>query len=119
VIIMKNEIVSYQFAERIKSALIISSKMLLVLEGLREDEFEGAKKVTLAFFDALSTETALAVNATGLQDFRVAEEKIKLVKRMIEGGNLREAHATLGSTVTNATTACASAMKALTEKGLL
>jgi hypothetical protein len=116
---MKNEIVSYQFAERIKSALIIGSKMLLVLEGLRGDEFEGAKKVILAFFDVLSTETALAVNATGIQDFRVAEEKITLIKRMVEEGNLREAHATLGSTVTNATTVCASAMKALTEEGLL
>ncbi len=118
-IIMKNEIVSYQFAERLKAALIISSKMLLVLEGLQGDELEGGKKVTFAFFDALSTETALAVNATGMQDFKLAEEKITLVKRMIGEGNLREAHAMLGSTVTNATTACASTMKALTEKGLL
>ena len=116
---MENEIISYQFAERLKAALIISSKMLLVLEGLREDELEGAKKVMFAFFDALSTETMLAVKATGMQDFKVAAEKITLVKRMIEEGNLREAHATLGSTVTNATTACASTMKALTEKGLL
>ena len=116
---MKNEIVSYQFAERIKSALILSSKMLLVLEGMRGDELEGAKRLILTFFNALSSEIVLAQNATGMEEFKLAEEKLKLVPRMIEAGNIGEAHATLGSTVTNVTTVCARTMQALTDKGLL
>jgi hypothetical protein len=116
---MRNEIVSYQFAERIKSALILSSKMLLVLEGMQGEEFKGAKRVILTFFAALSNEIVLASNATGMEGFKLAEEKLKLVTRMIEEGNLQEAHATLGSTVTNVTTVCASTMQALMEKGLL
>ena len=116
---MRNEIVSYQFAERIKSALILSSKMLLVLEGMQGDEFEGAKRITLTFFDALSSEIVLAANATGMEEFRLAEEKLKLVRRMVEAGNFQEAHGTLGSTVASVTTACASTMQALTDKGLL
>jgi hypothetical protein len=116
---MRNEIVSYQFAERIKSALILSSKMLLVLEGMQGDELAGAKRVTLTFFDALSSEILLALNATGVEEFKLAEEKLKLVRRMIEAGNFQEAHGTLGSTVASVTTVCASTMQTLTEKGLL
>ena len=88
------------------------------------EEFEkhlkqGAKRVILTFFDTLSSEIVLASNATGMEEFKLADEKLKLVTRMIEEGNLPEAQATLGSTVTNVTTVCASTMQALMEKGLL
>lgn len=116
----ENEIISYQFAERIKSALIIGSKMLLVLEALKDSELEGAKKVILAFFDALYTEAALARNATGMQEFKQVGEKVQLVKKRIEDGDIRdEAHAILGSAVTHATTACANTMSVLMGKGLI
>lgn len=115
----KNEIISYQLAERIKSALIIGSKMLLVIETLRDSELEGAKKTILAFFDAMSAETMLAMNATGMQEFEQVEEKVNQVRWMIEAGNFQEAHAILGSAVTHATTACANSMSALMEKGLI
>lgn len=114
-----NEIISYQLAERIKSALIICSKMLIVLEELREQELEGAKKVINAFLDALSAETALAANATEMQEFELVEEKIERIKRRIEENNFDEAQITLGIAVTHATTACATIISALTEKGLM
>jgi len=66
---IRNDIISYQFAERIKSALIIGSKMLTVVETLNEEsELEGAKKAMFAFFDGLSTETGIALNATTVCD---------------------------------------------------
>lgn len=114
-----NEIISYQFAERVKSALIIGSKMLIVLETLGSQELEGAKKMINAFFDALSAETALAINATEMHEFELVEEKIERIMRRIEEGNFDEAQITLGTAVTHATTACASTMSALTEKGLM
>jgi len=114
-----NEIIGYQFAERLKSALIIGSKMLMVLETLKVNEFEGAKKVMLAFFDALSTETGLALNATGMNEFSLAEDKITQIRRRIEEKDFQEAHATLGVAVSHATTACDRTMRALTEKGLM
>jgi Fic family protein len=116
---MRKEIIGYQFAERIKSALIICSKMLQVLETLEGNELEGAKKVMLAFFDALSAENALALKATGMPEFERVEETIKPVKRMIEEHAFSEAHATLGSTVSRATTACDRTMRALMEEGLM
>lgn len=115
----QNEIIGYQFAERIKSALIIGSKMLMVIETLKETELEGAKKALFAFFDALSTETGIALNATGMQEFVLVEEKVTQVKRRVEEADYQEAHANLGRAVSHATTACERTMRALMEKGLL
>jgi len=114
-----NEIIGYQFAERIKSALIIGSKMVMVLEILKENEFEGAKKVTFAFFDALSIETGLALNATEMNEFELVEEKVTQIRRRIEEKDFEEVHATLGAAVSHATTACERTMRALIEKGLI
>jgi hypothetical protein len=115
----QNEIIGYQFAERIKSALIIGSKMLTVIETLKEGELEGAKKALFAFFDALSTETGLALNVTGMREFVRVEEKVTQVKRRIEEEDYQEAHANLGRAVSHATTACERTMRALMEKGLM
>jgi hypothetical protein len=116
---VQNEIVGYQFAERMKSALIIGSKMLLVLETLKENELEGAKKVMVVFLDALSTETGLALNATKMKEFDLVEDKIQQVRKRVEGGDFEEAIATLGAAVSHATTACERTMRALMEKGLM
>jgi hypothetical protein len=105
-IMTKKEIINYQFAERIKSALIIG-------------ELEGAKKAIFAFFDGLSAETGIALNATRMQEFALVDEKLRQVKIKIEGDDYTEAHATLGRAVSHATTACADAMSTLMEDGLL
>ncbi|NQE05847.1 hypothetical protein C5S32_08250 [ANME-1 cluster archaeon GoMg1] len=119
----KKEITSYQFAERIKSALIISSKMLAVVETLKDSELEleleGAKKTMFAFFDGLFTETGIALNATGMQEFMQVEEKVMEVKRKIEEGDYDGAYTNLGRAVSHATTACDRTMRTLIEKGLL
>nr|QNO53440.1 hypothetical protein HCHKDHBN_00011 [Methanosarcinales archaeon ANME-1 ERB6] len=117
----KKEIIGYQFAERIKSALIISSKMLAVIETLKDSELEleGAKKTMFAFFDGLFTETGIALNATGMQEFMQVEEKVTEVKRKIEEGDYEAAYANLGRAVSHATTACDRTMRTLIEKGLL
>ncbi len=116
---IRNEIIGYQFAERIKSALIIGSKMLTVVETLKEKELEGAKKAMFAFFDGLSTETGIALNATGMQEFVQVEEMVTQVKRKIEEEDYEEAHANLGRAVSHATTVCDRTMRALMEKGLI
>ena len=118
-IMTKNEIICYQFAERLKTALIISSKMLQVLETLRDSELEGAKKLIHAFFDALSSEAILALNATGMEEFGQVEEKVNQVRWMIEVGDFQGAQETVGGAVTHATTVCANTMSALMEKKLI
>jgi hypothetical protein len=116
---IRDEIIGYQFAERIKSALIIGSKMLTVIETLKESELEGAKKALFAFFDALSTETGIALNVTKMQEFVLVEEKVTQVKRKIEEGDYQEAHANLGRAVSHTTTVCDRTMRTLMENGLM
>ena len=112
-------LVRYQFGERIKAALIIGSKLLLVLESLRGEEHAGAKKLMLSFLDALQGEVMLAVNATGGREFTGMEEKLELLRTGIEAGEYQAAFEALGSAVTQATTACARTSSAMAERGLL
>ncbi len=116
---IRNEIIGYQFAEKTKSALIIGSKMLTVVETMKEKELEGAKKVMFSFFNALSTETGTALNATGMQEFVLVEETLTEVKRKIEEEDYDEAHANLGRAVSRVTTVCERTMRALIENGLI
>ncbi|RZN38385.1 MAG: hypothetical protein EFT35_04865 [Methanophagales archaeon ANME-1-THS] len=115
----QNEIIGYQFAERLKSALIIGSKLLLITETLKENELEGAKKVIFGFLDALSTEAGFALNATKMKEFDLVEDKLQQVRKRVEEGLFEEAIATLGAAVSHATTACERTMRALMEKGLM
>ncbi len=112
-------LVTYQLGERIKAALIIGSKLLLVLESLRGEEQAGAKKLMLSFLDALDTEVRLAVYATGRREFTVLTEKLELIRRGIVAEEFSAALEAFGSAVTQATTACATTSSAMAERGLL
>jgi hypothetical protein len=112
-------LVSYQFGERIKAALIIGSKLLLVLESLRGEELAGAKKLMLTFLDALDTEIWLAVHATGRREFTVLNEKLELIRTGIVAEEFSAALEAFSSAVTQATTTCAITSSAMAERGLL
>jgi hypothetical protein len=112
-------LVSYQFGERMKAALIIGSKLLLLLESLRGEELAGAKKLMLAFLDALDTEIWLAVHATGRREFTVLNEKLELIRTGIVAEEFSAALEAFSSAVTQATTACAITSSAMAERGLL
>lgn len=116
---IRDDIIGYQYAERIKSELIIGSKMIMVVETLRESELEGAKKTLLVFLDALSAETKMALTLTGVLEFMLVEEKLKEIKIMIEEGYYQEVHANIGSAISYATTICARTMSSLMEDGLM
>jgi hypothetical protein len=112
-------ITSYQFAERLKAALILGSKLLLVLEALKGEELEGAKKLMFTFLDALDTEIGIAVNATDRREFRLIDEKVALLRTMLESDEIQAAFETLGAAVSQATTACANTRSAMAESGLI
>ena len=112
-------LVSYQLGERIKAALLIGSKLLLVLESLRGEELAGAKKLLLTFLDALDTEIWLAVHATGRREFTVLTEKLEQIRTGIEAGEFSAALEAFSSAVTQATTACATTTSAMAKRGLL
>ncbi|HDS44679.1 MAG TPA: hypothetical protein ENN68_01030 [Methanomicrobia archaeon] len=114
-----DEIMTYQFAERVKAMLLLGGHLFPVVEALKGPELEGAKKVLRTFLDALAMENALALRVSDREDFRAVAEKLKLVQQMVERGDFVNAQAMLGSAVTNATTACAQSTGTLQEQGLL
>ena len=115
---IKKEIISYQFGERIKSELIIGSKMLEAVELLEACELKGAKKAMDAFLDALTVEIGMALRATGQPEFAMVEEKLRDARRKIEEADYQEAHANFGRAVSHATTACDKTVRTLINMNL-
>ena len=116
---VRADIIGYQLAERIKSGLIIGFKVISAAEGLEGDELKGAKRAILAYLDALSAETGIALNATRLVEFSQVSEKIAEVRKSVEEGLFNVASAKLGEALSRATTACDKKMRALSECGLI
>ena len=116
---VRADIIGYQLAERIKSGLIIGFKVISAAEGLEGDELKGAKRVILAYLDALSAETDIALNATRLVEFSQVSEKIAEIRKSVEEGLFNVANAKLGEALSRATTACDKKMRALSECGLI
>ena len=116
---VRADIIGYQLAERIKSGLIIGFKVISAAEGLEGDELKGAKKAILAYLDALSAETGIALNATRLEEFSQVNEKIAEIRKSVEEGLFNVASAKLGEALSRATTACDKKMRALSECGLI
>ena len=116
---VRADIIGYQLAERIKSGLIIGFKVISAAEGLEGDELKGAKRVILAYLDALSAETDIALNATRLVEFSQVNEKIAEIRKSVEESLFNVASAKLGEALSRATTACDKKMRALSECGLI
>jgi tRNA U34 5-carboxymethylaminomethyl modifying GTPase MnmE/TrmE len=115
----KDAIMNYQFAERIKAMLLVGGMLFPVVEALKGQELDGAKKVLRTFFDTIAMEIALAIRVSDREEFRAVAEKLKLVQQMFERGDFENAQAMLGSAVKSATTACAHITGTLHEQGLL
>lgn len=70
-------IVCFQYAERVKSELIIASKLLDRLGDLNGDELTGASKICSFFLEALEGEINIAYNVLGMNEFKSASSLIK------------------------------------------
>lgn len=115
---IRDDIVGYQLAERIKSGLIIGFKVISAAERLEGSELAGAKKTIFAYLDALSSETNIALSATGMEEFSQVGEMIAEIKRSVDEGTFNVANAKIGEALSRATTACDKKMRALIGRGL-
>ncbi len=116
---VRRAIICFQFAERIKSELIIAAKLLEEVSGLRGDELSGAEKIMLSFLKALSGETQIAQNVLGLQDFKEAGMKVTEAAERIRLHEYSEATRRISEAISFITTSAQHAMQALKEKRLL
>ena len=115
----KKAIICFQYVERIKSELIIATKLLEKLDELEGDELAGAEKLMLSLLDALGGEVNIAHGVLGLQNFEEARTKILEAKELVLLHKYLDATSRLSGAISSVTTSGQRAMQMLKEKKLL
>ncbi|MEM2916914.1 MAG: hypothetical protein QXN63_00960 [Candidatus Bathyarchaeia archaeon] len=106
-------------AEKIKSELIIASKLITEIESVEEKNVDGAKKLLMSFLDALKGEIRLARNVSGLRDFDEIEAKIEEIRHNVNLLKFSEALKNVSETISFVTNIGQQAMHELAERNLL
>lgn len=109
----------FQYAERLKSELIIGFKMLERLEGLNPEHFAGGEKILTTFFEALLTEIRIAHNATNLKNFAEADKKMMQAIGRINLHDYSEAERCISEALTAITSACHGSMQVLVDRDMI
>lgn len=112
-------IMYYQYSERIKSELIIASKLLWSLKELKGDELYGAEKIMSLFLDALLGEMEIAHGVTKLQNFREASLKIAEAMGRISLREYSKVNENLSEALSHITNCGEKAIRLLKENGFL
>jgi len=112
-------IVGFQYAECIKSELIIAAKMIDSLSELAGDELKGASKLYSFFLTALEGETNIALNVVGRTEFETAASKIGEAAEKIGLGQYGEAMKLLSEAISHVASTGQWAMQTLKNNHLL
>ncbi len=116
---VREAVVCFQFSERIKSELIIASRLLGEIRGLTGDELAGGKKILLSFLEALLGEINLANNVLKQQNLSEAGGKVEKAMEQVRSDEYSEATRRVSEAISRTTTTCGRAMQTLKQKGLL
>ena len=112
-------IVGFQYAERVKSELIIAAKMVDSLSQLTGDELKGASKLYSFFLTALEGETNIALNVVGRSEFETAAGKIREAAEKTGLGQFDEAMKLLSEAISYVASTGQWAMQTLKNNHLL
>ena len=112
-------ILGFMYAERLKSALIITGQMLDVLPDLNEDERPGGLKMFGSFVKGVSNEMRLAANVMEDSDWDGLSEQLNLIEGYARLGQLETARQELSQTLSRVTTLGGRAMISLKKADLL
>ncbi|MFQ6127517.1 MAG: hypothetical protein ACE5QW_01230 [Thermoplasmata archaeon] len=113
----KEAIRVYQFAERLKSELIIANN-LIQETSLMKDEVSGGKRILLAYMNAVLGEANLAVNAAQSPLFESIAQKIGLAVEKIGHSDFSDASKVTTEALTFSTSAAGKAAQILNENDL-
>jgi hypothetical protein len=110
---------SYQFGERAKSELIISSQLCLALTGFSEDERAGGKRMLLLVLESVRSELQFAVRSTGKNEFQKAITSLSEAISLIESSQPEQATQKIANAISASTTPAQEAWQVLSEHGFL
>ena len=117
---VKRALIVFNYAERLKSGLMIAWSMLGTLSQIREEaELAGAEKVLLAYFNALISEVNIAANASKTEGFRRIATSIGEAVKCVRRRDIPAAERLVAEAISMATTQGDWAAHKLAEKSLI
>jgi hypothetical protein len=115
----RKNILGFMYAERLKSALILTGQLLNALENFKEGERAGGLKMFSFFIKAATSEMQLAANVMENLDWDGLRGQLNLMEGYARLGQMEAARQELSHTLSRVTTLGARAMTSLKEEGLL
>jgi hypothetical protein len=117
---IREAILDFQYAEKMKSGLIIGTTLLDQMASLKkEEELSGGKKVLVWYLEGLLREIRIAENVLGSGRYTDLERKVMEVIGRIHMSQFQEAQGSFSEAISLATTSCQTAMNFLIEKKLV
>ncbi len=116
---LKTAVKSYQFGERAKSELIISSQLCLALTGFAEGEKAGGKRMLNLLLESVRSELQFAASSTGQGDFSKAISSLNDAISLLESNQPEQASQKIAAAISASTTPAQNAWQILSEHGLL
>jgi hypothetical protein len=110
---------SYQFGERAKSELIVTSQLCIALSGFSEQERAGGKRMLLLLMESVRSELQFAVRSTGQQEFQRAINALNEAISLVESNQPDMATEKIAFAISASTTSAQEAWQVLSEHGLL
>jgi hypothetical protein len=115
----KDALMHYQFGERAKSELIVTSQLAMTLTDYKDAELAGARRMLLSLMDLVRNEIEFGHRATGAPEFRKSVDALSEAISLIESDAVGPASAKLGEAISQATTVAQNAWGDLEARGFL
>ena len=115
----REAILDLQYAEKMKSGLIIGSGLLDQLISLKGEELAGGKKVLIWYLDGLLREIRIAENVLGKGHYGDLERKVMEVIGRVQMSQHQDALRSFSEAISSATTSCQASMSFLVENRLI
>ena len=116
---IKEAVIGYQYGEKIKSCLIIATKLLDRVGALSGEKMLGAQEILMTYLDALLMEIGFAVNSSKSQPLKEAKAKVQEAIGDFQLGEYARAGRSLSQAISKTTTCCQRAMIKLKDEGLI
>lgn len=116
---LKTAVMNYQFAERAKSELIVSSQLCIALTGFPEHERPGGRRMLVMLMESVRSEIQFAFRSTGTADFNKAISSVSEAISLAESNQPEQATQKIAQAISAVTTPAQNAWQVLSEHELL
>ena len=115
----KESLISYMYGEKIKSCLIIATKLLDRVAVLSGEKILGAQEILKAYLEFLLLEIRIAINSAKSEPLKETEIKVQEAIGELQVGEYNKVINSLSQAISKTTTCCQRAMIKLKDEGLI